>query len=82
LISLYNQDRFQEVLSKVKPLIGLFPKAIVLHNLQGASNAALQRLDAAIDSYKQALKIKPDYADAYNNMGNYLMTMTFSTARS
>jgi len=29
-------------------------------------------LDAAIDSYKQAIKIKPDYADAYNNMGNVL----------
>jgi tetratricopeptide (TPR) repeat protein len=25
-------------------------------------------LDAAIDSYKQALKINPDYAEAYNNM--------------
>ena len=29
-------------------------------------------LDAAIDSYKQAIKIKPDYAEAYNNMGNAL----------
>jgi protein O-GlcNAc transferase len=26
-------------------------------------------LEAAIDSYKQAIKIKPDYAEAYNNMG-------------
>jgi protein O-GlcNAc transferase len=26
-------------------------------------------LDAAIDSYKQAIKINPDYADVYNNMG-------------
>ena len=26
-------------------------------------------LDAAIDSYKQAIKIKPDYAEAYYNMG-------------
>jgi len=26
-------------------------------------------LEAAIDSYKQALKIKPDYAEAYYNMG-------------
>ncbi|MDE0784732.1 MAG: tetratricopeptide repeat protein, partial [Planktomarina sp.] len=25
--------------------------------------------DAAIDSYKQAIKIKPDYADAFSNMG-------------
>ena len=29
-------------------------------------------LDAAIDRYKQAIKIKPDFADAYNNMGNIL----------
>ena len=29
-------------------------------------------LDAAIDSYKQAIKIKPDYAEAYYNMGNAL----------
>jgi len=28
--------------------------------------------EAAIDSYKQALKIKPDYAEAYYNMGNAL----------
>ena len=29
-------------------------------------------LEAAIESYKQALKIKPDYAQACNNMGNTL----------
>ena len=29
-------------------------------------------LEAAIDSFKQALKIKPDYAEAYYNMGNAL----------
>jgi tetratricopeptide (TPR) repeat protein len=69
LISFYNQGRFDKVLSKAKPLTGLFPKAVTLHNLQGASNAALHRYDAAIDSYRQAIKIKPDYADAYSNMG-------------
>ena len=26
-------------------------------------------LDACIESYKQAIKIKPDYALAHNNMG-------------
>ena len=29
-------------------------------------------LDAAIDSLQTGLKIKPDYAEAYNNMGNAL----------
>jgi tetratricopeptide (TPR) repeat protein len=72
LINLYNQGQFEKVLEKAKPLLSLFPKAVTLHNIQGASNTALKRSDAAIDSYKQAIKIKPDYADAYNNMGNAL----------
>ena len=46
-----------------------FPNSVVLYNIAGASNAGLMLFDAAIDSYKQALKIKPDYVDAYNNMG-------------
>ena len=62
LINLYNPGHHEKALKKVKSLISLFPKAITLHNIQGASNAALQRYDAAIDSYNQALKIKPDYA--------------------
>ena len=69
LISLYNQRHFEAALSKLKLLTSLFPKALVLFNIQGASNAALQRYDAAIDSYKKAIKIKPDHADAYLNIG-------------
>ena len=42
LLSLYNQGQFKEVLSKIKPLISVFSKAITLFNLQGAANAALQ----------------------------------------
>ena len=72
LISLYNQGQYEEALEKAKPLISLFPKAINVHNIHCATNAALQRYDAAIDSYKQAIKIKPDYAEAYSNMGNAL----------
>ena len=68
LINLYNQGQFEQALKKAKPLISLFPKAIILHNIQGAYNAALQRYDAAIDSYKQAIKIKPDFAEAYSNI--------------
>jgi hypothetical protein len=35
----------------------------------GAALKETGELDAAIDSYKQALKIKPDYAEAHSNMG-------------
>ena len=69
LIDLYNQDHFEAVLLKVEPLIGLFPKSVVLFNIQGVCNASLKRDSAAIKSYEQAIRINPDYAEAYNNMG-------------
>ena len=72
LINLYNQVHFEKVLEKVKPLISLFPKAITLHNIQGASNTALQRYDAAIASHRKALIIKPDDTDTHCNIGDAL----------
>ena len=30
------------------------------------------KLEEAIEAYNKALSIKPDYAEAYNNMGNAL----------
>ena len=69
LDKLFNQGQFEELLAKIKQLIGLFSKDIDLYNIQGATNAALGKYDAAIENYKQAIKIRPDYADAYYNMG-------------
>ena len=46
-----------------------FPNSVILCNIAGASNAGLMQFDDAIDSYKKALKINPDYAEAYYNMG-------------
>ena len=43
---------------------GLYAQA---YNNMG--NALKDKGEAAIESYKQALKIKPDYAQAYSNMG-------------
>ena len=37
-----------------------------------ASNSELRQFDAAIESYKKALEINPNYAEAYYNMGNVL----------
>ena len=55
-------------MSESKQMLEQFPNSVVLYNISGASNAGLMQFDAAIESYKQALKIKPDYAEAYYNM--------------
>ena len=72
LIVLYNQGRFEQVLSKVKPLSELHQRTIMLLNLEGASNAAIKRYDAAIECYQRALIIKPNYVEAHYNLGNAL----------
>lgn len=72
LLNLYNQGQFEKLLAKIKPLISLFPNTIQLYNLQGASNARIEKNDAAIESYNQAIKINPKYADAHMNKGSVL----------
>ena len=72
ILNFYTQGHLQQALSAAIKMRVQFPNSAVLCNIAGASNAGLMQFDAAIDSYKEALKIKPDYAEAYNNMGNAL----------
>jgi len=72
VINIYNQGQLKQALSHATEMLERFPKSVALYNIAGASNAGLMQLDAAIESYKQAIKIKPDYTQAYYNMGNVL----------
>ena len=72
IINLYTQGQLQQALSEATQMLEGFPNSVVLYNIAGACNAGLMQFDAAINSYKQAIKIKPDYADAYANRGNVL----------
>ena len=69
LLNLYSQGQLQQALVEAKQLLQRFSNSVTLHNICGAANAGLGQFGAAIDSYRQALKIKPDFAEAYNNMG-------------
>jgi tetratricopeptide (TPR) repeat protein len=69
ILNLYTQGHLQLALSGAIRMLETFPNSIVLYNIVGVSNAGLMRFEAAIEAYKQALKIKPDYSEVYNNMG-------------
>ena len=73
LINLYSQGQLQQASSQANGLLNNFPHSVALNNICGAIHTGLKQYGAAIDNYKQALKIKPDYAEAYNNMGAALM---------
>ena len=72
LIKLYNQGQLQQALKQVDLLVQQFPQSALLFSINGAVLKALGQLDLSVEAYTKALAIKPDYADAYNNMGNAL----------
>ena len=68
VIKLYTEGQLHQALSHSIKILEEFPNSAVLHNISGVCNAGLMQFDNAINSYKKAIKIKPDYADLYNNM--------------
>ena len=73
LINLYNQGLFQKALNQGLELLKDFPNSFNLYNIIGAVNKGLGKLDEAIEAYNKALLLKPDYAEAHNNMGIVLI---------
>ena len=69
IVDFYSTGQYKNALDVVNQLLGNFPSYVTLYNMQGAINAALQNYDAAINSYQKAINLKPDYAEAYSNMG-------------
>jgi protein O-GlcNAc transferase len=69
VINLYTQGQLQQALSDANQMLKSFSTSVVLNNIAGASNAGLLQFDAAINNYKQILRINPYHADAYYNLG-------------
>ena len=69
LINLHSQGQLQQALKQATILLQQFPNSSVLHNICGAVYKGLGQLDASVEAYNKALAIKPDYAEAYYNMG-------------
>ena len=70
VMELLGENRLSDALNLVDGMIEKFPMSAKLLNIQGVINHKLNQFEAAINCYWQALKIKSDYAGAYNNMGN------------
>ena len=72
VINLYCQGQLQQALEQAETLVNQFPKASILHNIQGAVFKGLGQLERSIEAYKKALAIEPNYAEVLNNMGDAL----------
>ena len=75
IIALISSGQTQEALDAVEVLIKDYPDESVLYNLSGACYAGLGQFDAAVKNYKKSLAIKPDYAEAHNNLAGTLQEL-------
>lgn len=69
LNALYDQRRLQDVVEKATALLGKFPREIALLDILGAANAGLGRHDEAVESFRRAIAINPNVAEAHFNHG-------------
>lgn len=70
LIRLYSEGKLQEALAQTELLLRDFSNSSFLYNIQGASQAGLGQFAAAIDSYRQALRVEPNDAKTHFNLAN------------
>ena len=71
-INLYSQGQHKQALEQANVLLQKFPSSNILHNICGVQfTKGFDQLDASVEAYTK-LSIKPNFAEAYYNMGNVL----------
>ena len=75
VIELFANRKKEEAIDKVNALIKDYPKSSLLLNLVGTFYKAIGMPDKAIQSFENAIAIKPDYAEAHNNLGATLQVL-------
>ena len=69
LVNLYNQGQMETVIEQAEALTAQYPGAYVVWNMLGASRAKVGMLEKALHALNNSILLKPDYADAYYNLG-------------
>ena len=72
ILELFTNGQIQEALNALDVLSKDYSDDALLFNIRGACFSGLGQKDAAVESYKKAVLLKPDYAKAHYNLGGAL----------
>ncbi len=76
LLDYYNQSKkYDEALNFANAMVNNNPNDAFMQYVKGYLCQNLQKYDLAIEAYKAAIAIKPDYADAHSNLGLVYCTL-------
>ena len=68
IIELYSSGQISDALESIEILIGQNPNESILYNISGVCLKANGKLEMAAQSFKSAINLKPDFADAHYNL--------------
>ena len=74
MIALFQEGKLDQLVALGESISDASENAHVMFNVLGAAQTTLGAYDAALESYTRSLKIRPDYAEAHNNLGNMWVT--------
>ena len=69
IVALYSSSKIQEALVDIEALVKDFPNSPLLYNIRASCYKANGQINASIKDYEKAVTLKPDYAEAYYNLG-------------
>jgi len=72
LIQFHQSGQLHLAEQKAKKLLDEFPQELILHNILGVTQEAQKKFKEAADSYRNALKIQPQFAEMHFNLGSVL----------
>ena len=69
LVNLYNEGQLESVVEQAQALTKQYPHAFVVWNILGGCNIQIGMLNEAIKAYNKCISLKPNFVDAYVNLG-------------
>lgn len=60
---------YTELLKNAQTLTGRYPESSLAFYITGVAYGKLGFVDEAVNAFRQAIKLKPDHMDAWNNLG-------------
>ena len=70
LLNLYKSKQLSEAENFAKNLINENPNIVFLQNVLGLVLTEQKKIDEAIKCYEKGIRIDPNYAMIYNNLGS------------
>ena len=68
-ISLFNNGHIKKVLKETLKAKKKYPDEPFIYNLLGVLYAQIGNYEDSIKNYSKAIKLNPNYFEAYNNIG-------------